>query len=235
VEGYRALYRGTYDRFLDKIYPSPGNHDRYSTPMFSAYSEFWGKKAHAPNLYYSFDLGGWHLVSLDSYNFIDGGPRAKAQLDWLIRDLAGKPGVPTIVYWHHPLFSNAKHLGQPKMKPFWDAIHAHGPALVFGGHNHVYERFAPMSPEGKKVPESQGIQEFVVGPGGAKPVDSESDTAKGPRSEKFSGGVNHVGFFTLYPDGGFAFTVQSITGKGATKVVDRGAGNLLGGRVPAAD
>ena len=75
------------------------------------------------------------------------------------------------------------------MKPFWDAIYAHGPAIVINGHNHIYERFAPMDPDGKKAPETQGIQEFVVCPGGAKPVDSESEKANGPQSEKFQGGT----------------------------------------------
>ena len=108
------------------------------------------------------NLGGWHLVSLDSYNFIEGGAKADAQRDWLVRDLATKPGVPTIVYWHHPTFSNAKHLGQPKTKPFWDAIYAHGPALVFNGHNHVYERFAPQDPDGHFDP-ARGVRLIVAG------------------------------------------------------------------------
>jgi 3',5'-cyclic AMP phosphodiesterase CpdA len=235
IESYRELYRGTYDRFLAKIYPAPGNHDEHSTPPFSGYREFWGKAAHAPEMYYSFDLGGWHIVSLDSMTFLEGGAPAAAQLAWLKRDLAAKPKVPVLAYWHHPYFSNAKHNGQPKVKPFWDALFAHGPTLVFGGHNHVYERFAPMTSDGKKVPEAQGVRQFVVGPGGAKPVDKESDKAKGPPSEKFHGGTHHVGFITLHADGGFAFTIQSITGKGATEVVDKGAGNLLGGLIPAAN
>ena len=118
------------------------------------------------------------------------------------------------------------------MKPFWDAIYAHGPAIVINGHNHVYERFASMDPDGKKVPETRGIQEFVVSPGGAKPIDSESEKAKGPPSEKFEGGRQHVGFFTLFADGGFAYTIQGISGEGATEVIDKGSGNLLGGHPP---
>ena len=235
LQSYQKLYHGTYDRFMATTYPCPGNHDEHSEPPFSGYCEFWGKAAHAPEMYYSFDLGGWHIVSLDSVTFVKGGAAADAQLDWLKHDLAAKPKIPTIVYWHYPLFSNAKHLGQPKMKPFWDVIYAHGPAIVFNGHNHVYERFAPMDPDGKKVSETRGIQEFVVCPGGAKPTASESDKASGPKSEKFQGGIQHIGFFTLFADGGFVFVVQSITGTGTTEVVDKGAGNLLGGSTPVAN
>jgi acid phosphatase type 7 len=233
LASYEELYQGTYDRFRDKIFPCPGNHDQHSKPAFSAYCQFWGKAAHAPEMYYSFDLGGWHIVSLDSVTFAEGGPKAEAQLTWLKSDLAAKPQAPTFVYWHYPLFSNAKHCGQPKMKPMWEAVQAHGPAIVINGHNHVYERFAPMDAEGKKLPEAQGIQEFVVCPGGAKPVDKESDKINGPRSEKFHGGTHHVGFFNLFADGGFRYTIQSITGGGATEIVDKGAGNLLGGPQPA--
>ena len=233
LASYQKLYKGTYDRFLAKIYPCPGNHDRHSTPPFSAYCAFWGQAAHAPEMYYSFDLGGWHIVSLDSVTFAKDEAKASAQLKWLKADLAAKPNAPTLVYWHYPLFSNANHCGNPKMKPLWDAIYAHGPAIVVNGHNHVYERFAPMDPEGKTVAETKGIQEFVICVGGAKPVEKESSKAKGPASAKFHGGAHHVGFFTLYPDGGYAIWLKSITGKGAQEVVDKGAGNLLGGADPA--
>jgi 3',5'-cyclic AMP phosphodiesterase CpdA len=235
IESYQNVYKGTYDRFLSKIYPCPGNHDKLSTPEFSGYLAFWGEAAHAPEMYYSFDLGGWHIVSLDSVTFATGGAKAKAQLDWLKKDLAANPKSPIIAYWHYPFFSNAKHGGQPAMKPFWDALYAHGPAIVFTGHNHIYERFAPMNSAGEKVPETQGIQEFVISPGGARPANEESQNAKGPASEKFQGGTQHVGFFTLFEDGGFAYTIQSISSTGAAEIVDQGAGNLLGGPAPTAD
>jgi hypothetical protein len=185
-------------------------------------------------MYHSFDLGGWHIVSLDSMTFLAGGAPAAAQLAWLKRDLAANPGAPVLAYWHHPYVSNAKHNGQPKVKPLWEALFAHGPALVFCGHNHVYERFAPLTADGKQVPETRGIRQFVIGPGGAKPVEKESGKSTGPPSEKFHGGTHHVGFLTLHPDGGYAFSIQGITGQGATAIVDRGAGNILGGPVPAA-
>jgi len=233
LESYRKLYKDTYDRFLDRIYPCPGNHDRHSTPPFSAYCKFWGQAAHAPGMYYSFDLGGWHIVSLDSVTFAKDEAQAGAQLKWLKADLAAKPKAPTLVYWHYPLFSNASHCGTPKMKPLWEAIYDHGPAIVFNGHNHVYERFAPMDPEGRAVPETKGIQEFVICAAGANPVDKQSAKAKGPASAKFHGGAHHVGFFTLHADGGYVYSVESITGKKVREVVDQGAGNLLGGPKPA--
>lgn len=230
LESYQKIYKGTYNRFISKIYPCPGNHDMLSKPPFSAYCDFFGKVAHAPEMYYSFDLGGWHIVSLNSMSVAI----TNAQLDWLKSDLAANPKTPIIAFWHHPLFSNARHCGSQLRKPFWEAIYAHGPAIIFNGHNHVYERFAPFDPDGRPVDETNGIREFVIGPGGGtSPTKSESSEAKGPASEKFHGGAQHVGFFTLYADGGYSFIINTVSTNGATTVVDSGAGNLKGrGLVP---
>lgn len=233
VESYRKIYKGTYDRLLSKIYPCPGNHDTYSEPPLSGYIEFWGEAAHAPELYYSFNLGKWHIVSLNSEAVAKSDSEANVQLEWLKKDLAENPGAPVIAYWHRPFFSNAKHGGFPKMKPFWDALHAHGPAIVFSGHNHVYERFAPMNSDGEIEPETKGVQQFVTGPGGAKPVEGESEKAAGPASEQFHGGTQHVIFLTLFDDGGFSFITQSINSTGQSEIIDQGTGKLPGGPVPA--
>ncbi|MDO9542759.1 MAG: metallophosphoesterase [Kiritimatiellia bacterium] len=227
LEKYETILRGTYGRFFSIIYPCPGNHDKQSTPPFSAYCTFWGTAAHAPLMYYSFDLGDWHFISIDSVTFRKGGLAAEAQLTWLKADLASNPGKPTVAYWHYPLFSRAKHCGSPRMKPLWEAIYAHGPALIFNGHNHVYERFAPLDPDGNPVPETKGIQEFLIGPGGAAPVKCESTNALPPASAVFHGNAQHVGFFTLSADGGFRFTINSVTRDGTTAVVDSGSGKLL--------
>ncbi|MEI8191708.1 MAG: hypothetical protein WCI75_18495 [candidate division NC10 bacterium] len=183
-------------------------------------------------MYYSFDLDGWHIVSLDSVTFEKGGPAADAQLDWLRGDLAAHPKEPVLAYWHYPLFSRVRHLGEPRMKPFWDAIYAHGPALVMNGHNHVYERYAPMDPEGRTVAEMRGIREFVISPGGAKPERRQSKEASGPPSKRFHGGASHVGFFVLERGGAYRYTIKAVTGKGAAEVVDSGAGDMLGGGAP---
>ena len=225
IEEFNRIYQGTYDRFKSIIRPCPGNHDSYCKPPFAGYREFWGSAAHAPEQYYAFDLGGWHIVSLDSVTFHDS-KAAPAQLAWLKADLAAHPGEPVIAYWHYPYFSHAKHLGDPKMRPLWQAVEDHGPALVFCGHNHVYERFPPLDADGNRVAETKGVQEFVVGPGGAGPIKAETPKAPGPASAFFHGGTQHVGFFTLQPGGAFSYTIKSVGGKGETAVVEEGKGNL---------
>lgn len=233
LDVYKKLYEGTYDRFMAKIFPCPGNHDALCVPPFGGYCQFWGKAAHAPEMYYSFDLGGWHIVSLDSVNLAKGGEKAAAQLQWLKKDLAAKPKVPVLAYWHYPFFSSAKHRGIPSMKSYWDLLYARGPALVMNGHTHVYERYAPMNPDGEKVAATKGVQEFIVGPGGAAPAREKFDDVKGPESEKLHMGMQHVGYFELFADGGFTYTIESINSTGEKGVVEKGAGNLLGKPAPA--
>ncbi|HAH06150.1 MAG TPA: hypothetical protein DCM05_06420 [Elusimicrobia bacterium] len=221
LESFRRLYSGAWGRLIPKIRPAPGNHESYAAPPFSGYKVFWGTAAHAPEMYYSFDLDGWHVVSLDSVAVVEDG--AAAQLAWLKKDLAAHPGKPVLAFWHYPYFSRFKHGGERAMKPFWEALYVHGPALVMNGHNHAYERYAPMDPGGKLVGEAMGIRQFVVGPGGAKPTKQESKRAKGPAPERSNANAQHVGFFDLRPDGSYRFTVRNERGV----VVDSGAGRLI--------
>ncbi len=226
LEKFKEIHQGTYGRFLSLIFPAPGNHDSLSKPPFSGYRAYWGSAAHAPEQYYSFDLGGWHFVSLDSVSFHDAKVSGPRQLAWLKADLAAHPKQPVIAYWHYPYFSRAKHLGDPKMKPLWQALEEHGPALLFCGHNHVYERFPPLDAEGHTVAAAKGVQEFVIGPGGASPIKAQAPDAPGPASACFHGGAQHVGFFVLQPGGAFAYTIKSVSSKGETAVVDQGQGNI---------
>lgn len=229
LEKYQTLYAGTYDRLWDRLFPCPGNHDvnKELKPLYAAYTAFWKEKAHAPGMYYSFDLGGWHFISLDSVSFNDEkNVAANPQLQWLKNDLAARPGVPVVAFWHYPLFSTASHGGSKKMKPFWDAIYAHGPALVFGGHNHVYERFEPLDPDGKKCAPSRGIHQFVIGPGGAKARGIKQADGKSPSTVVFHGDAQHVGFFTLAPDGGYQFAIKAVDKDGNVSEADTGTGSL---------
>ncbi len=225
---YQKIYKDTYDRFMDKIFPCPGNHDGYSEPPFSGYMEFWGKKAHAPEMYYSFDLGDWHIISLNSESFRGDNEGFKKQLEWLKKDLAANSKKPIIAYWHRPLFSQAKNGGDPKAKPLWEALLANGPALVFNGHNHIYERFAPLDQDGKQLEENKGIQSFGIGPGGhGLPKDGQKRSQSPPAPLVFHQDSQHVGFFTLQSDGSFKFTIKAVDRNGIVTVIDEASGKLL--------
>jgi acid phosphatase type 7 len=160
---FADCYAPTWGRFKDRTWPAPGNHEYY-TPDAKPYFAWWG--ARAGRGYYSFELGTWHIISLDS-NLTPA--QHAAQLDWLRADLAAHPAHCTLAYWHHPLYSSGGHGSVPKMRDAWQLLYDAGAELVLSGHDHDYERFAPQDANGRLDP-ARGIRQFVVGTGGAYPT-----------------------------------------------------------------
>lgn len=149
--GSLAGYRNQYDRIswgrLKAITkPVPGNHE-YQTPDAAGYFTYFDQ----PRPYYAYEAGcGWRAYALNSEVDLTD------QLSWLTRDLAAHPGQPVIAYWHKPRWSSGvEHGSDPAMQPFWDALGGRS-GLVLNGHEHNYERFAPIGQ----------IRPFVVGTGG---------------------------------------------------------------------
>jgi len=166
-EQFAKCYGPTWGRFKDRTRPAPGNHE-YHSDGASGYTHYFGSAAGDPKKgYYSYDLGGWHILALNSEcDAVGGCGPSSPQGQWLKEDLAQHAETCTLAYFHKPLFSSGgKHGNDPAMKPLWDALYHGGVDVVIGGHDHSYERFAPQDPDGK--PDSaHGIREFVVGSGG---------------------------------------------------------------------
>jgi len=166
---FRQCYAPSWGQFKDRTHPAPGNHD-YNAPGASGYFGYFGAAAGDPRKgYYSYDLGAWHLIVLNSNcDDIGGCYAGSPQGQWLSADLAAHPTTCTLAYWHHPLFtSGSKHGPDVDVRPFWEALFRHGVDVVLTGHEHSYERFAPQDPNGAADPK-RGIREFVVGTGGAE-------------------------------------------------------------------
>ena len=163
---FANCYDPSWGRFRARTRPAAGNHD-YMTPGAAAYFNYFGAAAGDPATgYYSYDLGAWHIIVLNSNCLYVGGCGAgSAQEQWLRADLAAHPALCTLAYWHHPLFSSALHGGEASMRAVWQALVEAGAEVVLNGHDHTYERFAPQSPYGAADP-AQGLREFVVGTGG---------------------------------------------------------------------
>ncbi|MCZ7570519.1 MAG: metallophosphoesterase [Ardenticatenaceae bacterium] len=163
---FANCYDPSWGRHRARTRPAPGNHD-YGTAGAAGYFDYFGPLAGEPDKgYYSYDLGAWHIVVLNSNCSAIGGCAAGSpQEQWLRADLAAHPAACTLAYWHHPLFSSGLHGNSPSMQAIWEALYAYAADVVLNGHDHDYERFAPQDPNGVADP-AHGIREFVVGSGG---------------------------------------------------------------------
>jgi hypothetical protein len=160
-------YDRTWGRARTRTRPAPGNHEFHAAGA-TPYFDYFGAAAGDPKYgYYSYELGTWHIVVLNSEcQDIGGCDTASLELQWLRADLAAHPAACTLAYWHKPLFSSGSAPGtDPEMKPLWQALYDGNADVVINGHDHNYERFAPQNPDGGSDA-ARRIREFVVGTGG---------------------------------------------------------------------
>ncbi|MDX6644585.1 MAG: large repetitive protein [Miltoncostaeaceae bacterium] len=148
-----------YGRFRAITAPTIGNHEYSIDGDARGYFGYWGQ---AP-AYYSFDAGGWHFVSLDS-NSSGGMTPGSAQYDWLAADLARSAGACTLTFFHHPLFNVGEEGSTARLAPVWQLMSRYGVDIVLTGHDHDYQRWPALDPDG--LPHPLGTTEFVVGTGG---------------------------------------------------------------------
>jgi hypothetical protein len=163
---YRTSFDPTWGRLRPVLRPTPGNHE-YQTPGAAGYFDYFGAAAgNRAQGWYSYDLGTWHVVVLNSNcDSVGGCGPGSTQLRWLADDLAAHPHACTLAYWHHPRFSSGPHGDDSTYDAFWRTLYDAGADVVLAGHDHDYERFAPQNPSGQSDPD-HGIREFVVGTGG---------------------------------------------------------------------
>jgi hypothetical protein len=155
-------YDASWGRHKSRTRPVPGNHE-YEGGYTDAYFVYFGPAAGERGKgYYSYDLGPWHIVALNT--MIEAGP-SSSQGKWLSRDLAQNRRYCTLAYFHHPRFSSGPHHTSRRAVDLWDALARAGVDVVISGHDHIYERFAPMTASGR-VDQRAGMRQFVVGTGG---------------------------------------------------------------------
>lgn len=174
-EEFADCYDPTWGQFKGRTRPVPGNHE-YNTVGAAGYFDYFGKAAGKPGKgYYSYDLGAWHIIALNSNcQEIGGCGIDSPEGRWLKNNLANNPSKCTLAYFHYPLFSSGKYRpGVPSVRPLWKTLYSARADVVLNGHDHNYERFAPQDPTGKAAP-NRGIREFVVGTGGKSlyPIES---------------------------------------------------------------
>jgi hypothetical protein len=168
---FKNCYHTTWGKFKDRTRPALGNHE-YADPGAAAYFQYWGEQAgEAGKGYYSYDLGVWHIVVLNTNCAapgVGGCGKGSPQELWLHVDLKAHPNSCIAAYGHHALYSSGifrTHAVHPELRQLWIDLYAAHADLMLVGHEHSYERFAPQDPEGR-LDFTRGIREIVVGTGG---------------------------------------------------------------------
>ena len=216
LTNYQNCYNPSWGRHKARTAPALGNHEYDTSPTAADYFTYFGAAAGDPTKgYYSYDLGAWHVVALNSDVSMSAG---SAQEQWLRTDLAAHPLRCTLAYWHHPRFSSGStHGSMVGAQPLWQALYDAGAEIVLSGHEHNYERFAPQTPGGA-LDLARGIREFVVGTGGGSGAYPFGTPIA--NSEVRITGVNGVLKLTL-GDGTYAWQFIPVAGQTAT---DSGSG-----------
>ncbi len=217
ASAFQASYAPSWGRLKAITRPAVGNHE-YGTPGATPYYDYFGSSAGDPATgYYSYELGAWHLIALNSNcTQVPGGCAAGSPQElWLRADLAAHPARCTLAYWHHPRFSSGQQGDNGFMSPMWQDLAAAGAELVLSGHDHDYERFAPQ--DGQGDPDVDGIREFVVGTGGKNHM-----TFKTVKENSELRDTSSFGFLDLeLGDGTYAWNFVSDPPGG---LADRGSG-----------
>src|SRR5690349_1589483 len=225
---FTKSYDPTWGRVKPITFPAAGNHE-YKTSgakgyfdYFNGVGAFSGRAGDRDKGYYSFDIGTWHIVALNSsdHGQMVACGKGSPQETWLRADLAAHPTSCTLAYWHHPRFNSGHEGNATFMQAIFQDLYDANVDVVLGGHAHDYERFAPQDPNGK-LDHARGIRQFVVGTGGA------FFTAFGsikPNSEVHNGSTYGVLKLTLHPT---SYDWQFVPEAGKT-FKDSGTGSCHG-------
>jgi hypothetical protein len=171
---FNTYYAPTWGRVKPITFPSAGNHEYKTTgasgyfDYFNGVGAFTGRAGDRTKGYYSFDVGAWHLIALNSSDHCQMVPCGKGspQETWLKADLAAHRTSCTLAFWHHPRFNSGHEGNATFMQALFQDLYDADADVALGGHAHDYERFAPQNPSGK-LDKARGIRQFVVGTGGA--------------------------------------------------------------------
>jgi uncharacterized protein YjdB len=191
---YQSCYEPSWGRHKARTRPSPGNHE-YHTTNAQGYFDYFGSAAgEVGKGYYSFDVGEWHIIALNYYVSMSS---SSPQITWLKADLAANQKKCTLAFWHRPRFSSGNHGSSTSPNAFLQPLYDADADVVLVGHDHIYERFAPLRPDGTADP-ARGIRHFTVGTGGV-PLTAIGTLV--PNSEVQSNAAHGVLKLTLRPDG----------------------------------
>lgn len=163
AEEFATCYDPVWGRHKARTRPSPGNHEYESSGAQPYYDYFGGQAGPLGQGFYSFRAGDWLVLSLNS-NLPVGGSTAQGQ--WIRSELIANTSRCALAYFHHPLYSSGPNGDNARLAGLWQMLYEQGVDVIISAHEHLYERYAPMSPDGQRN-DTRGIRQFIVGTGGA--------------------------------------------------------------------
>jgi hypothetical protein len=211
LNDFRRCFEPSWGRHKQRIRPAPGNHEYISGG--AGYFRYFGRAAGPPGRgYYSFELGAWHVVSLNSERRTHSDA---AQVRWLRADLARSKARCVLAFWHRPRWSRGQYGDDRTVAPLWNALYDAGADVVLAGHDHNYQRYQPMNKRGL-LDRARGIRSFVVGTGGRRRYELRADPRRGAANDETWGLLK----LTLRP-AGYSWRFISVAG---SRYRDAGAG-----------
>ena len=251
--GSYSAFMGSYDLSWGRVkaitYPTVGNHEYLThggsgpstgcdatNTNAAGYYQYFGARAGNPSQgYYSFDIGAWHLISLNTQCSSAGGcGTTSPQGKWLAADLAAHPNQCTLAFFHIPLFSSGGRAAS-NANSFWQLLYAAKADVILNGHDHIYERFAPQTPTGT-LDAANGIREFIIGTGGANMTSLSTIAANSEVRNSSTFGVldltlHATGYdWNFVPEAGKTFT---DSGSGTCHATGGGGGDTQKPTVPS--
>jgi hypothetical protein len=217
TQDFANCYDPTWGRHKTRTWPTPGNHEYDSSATAAPYFAYFGSRAGtAPNGYYSYDVGTWHVVVLNDNVAMTAN---SAQVQWLRADLNGRRNQCVLAYWHRPRYSSGSAGNTSGTQALWQALADSAADIVLWGHDHTYERFAPMDATGAASP--TGIRAFVVGTGGGEDLSNGFPIIQ-PNSEVRDNTTRGVLRLTLYDR---RYRWEFLPAPGFGTFTDSGSGN----------
>jgi hypothetical protein len=213
LAAFQQVYDKWFGRFRSITEPVPGNHEYY-TQGAAGYFAYFGNRAGTPDKPWQtfVPVKGWRVLLLDSNcDYVGGCGPDSPQGRWVSKTLARSKQDCAIATWHHPLHSSGGYGGDPATiamaQPLWDLVDAGGVDIVLNGHEHIYERFAPIDK----------MRQFTVGTGGKELYDIKSPAAHSQVRMNDQYGVLRL---TLSSDSTYRYAFIDVGGK----VLDQGTG-----------
>jgi acid phosphatase type 7 len=214
LSDFQNCYQPSWGRQKARTRPSIGDKEYQVTGAAGYWQYFGAVTGDSGKYYYSYDLGAWHIIALNSEIDMSAG---SPQEQWLKADLAASTKQCTLAYWHSQLFSSSGTSYRTAVVPLWNDLYAAGAEIVVNGHARLYERFAPQTPTGA-LDQVTGIRQFTVGTGGYN-IDTFGTIR--PNSEVRNSGTYGVLKLTLLP-GSYAWQFYPVAGQSFT---DSGSGS----------